>query len=46
MPAVYTALGRDDERNTQIIDDVRAALEAGRCPIVITERRAASARGF
>jgi len=39
MPAVYAALAQDEHRNTQIIDDVLAALEAGRCPIVITERR-------
>jgi len=39
MPAVYAALAQDEQRNTQIIDDVLAALEAGRCPIVITERR-------
>jgi superfamily II DNA or RNA helicase len=39
MPAIYAALGADGDRNTQIIDDVLAALEAGRSPIVLTERR-------
>jgi len=39
MPSVYSALANDEARNTLIIDDVIAALEAGRCPIVLTERR-------
>jgi hypothetical protein len=39
MPAIYAALAKDDDRNTLIIDDILAALEAGRCPIVLTERR-------
>jgi superfamily II DNA or RNA helicase len=39
MPDVYSALARDDARNTLIFDDVLEALEAERCPIVLTERR-------
>ncbi len=39
MPSVYAALAKDESRNTLIIDDIIAALEAGRCPIVLTERR-------
>ena len=36
---VYGALAADGVRNSQILDDVRAAIEAGRSPILLTERR-------
>jgi superfamily II DNA or RNA helicase len=39
MPAIYSALGRDEARNSLIFDDVLTALEAGRCPLILTERR-------
>lgn len=39
MPAVYSALAQDDARNAVIFDDVLGALEAGRSPLVLTERR-------
>jgi superfamily II DNA or RNA helicase len=39
MPAIYSALGRDEPRNAAIFDDVLTALEAGRCPLILTERR-------
>jgi superfamily II DNA or RNA helicase len=39
MPAIFAALSKDEQRNTCIIDDVLAALEAGRNPLVLTERR-------
>ncbi len=39
MPAVYAALAQDEARNALIFDDVLTALEAGRCPLVLTERR-------
>ena len=39
MPSVYAALAKDESRNNLIIDDVISALEAGRCPLVLTERR-------
>lgn len=39
MPAVYAALANDADRNALIFDDVLRALEEGRCPIVLTERR-------
>ena len=39
MPAIFAALANDEARNTQIIDDVLASLEAGRNPLVLTERR-------
>ncbi len=39
MPAIFAALSKDEQRNTRIIDDVLAALEAGRNPLVLTERR-------
>jgi len=39
VPAMYALLARDDDRNAMIIGDVRAALEAGRNPLVLTERR-------
>jgi hypothetical protein len=34
MPAIYSALGRDEARNAAIFDDVLTALEAGRCPLI------------
>lgn len=39
MPAVYAALATDADRNALIFDGVLKALEDGRCPIVLTERR-------
>ena len=36
---VYAALAADGARNDMILDDVLAALEAGRSPLVLTERR-------
>jgi superfamily II DNA or RNA helicase len=39
MPAIYSALGCDEARNSVIFDDVLTALEAGRCPLILTERR-------
>ena len=36
---VYAALAADQVRNHLILDDVRAAVEAGRSPILLTERR-------
>jgi superfamily II DNA or RNA helicase len=39
IPALYAAIAKDEQRNTLIIDDVLAALEAGRNPLVLTERR-------
>jgi superfamily II DNA or RNA helicase len=39
MPAIYSALAKDEARNTMIVDDVLASLEAGRNPLVLTERR-------
>jgi len=39
VPAMYALLARDDDRNAMIIGDVRAAIEAGRNPLVLTERR-------
>lgn len=36
---VYGQLGRDSARNNLIFDDILAALEAGRSPVVITERK-------
>ena len=36
---VYGALAEDRERNALIVGDVLAALEAGRSPLVLTERR-------
>ena len=39
MPAVYAALGQNEDRNALIFDDVLQALEAGRSPVVLTERR-------
>lgn len=39
MPALYAALAQDEKRNALIFDDVLTALEAGRHPRVLTERR-------
>jgi superfamily II DNA or RNA helicase len=39
MPAIYAMLAGDKGRNAMIVDDVLAALEAGRHPVVLTERR-------
>lgn len=36
---VYNALARDEPRNTMIFDDVLKALEGGRSPVVLTERK-------
>ena len=36
---VYVALAADEDRNALIFDDVLKALEAGRSPIVLTERK-------
>ncbi len=37
--ALYAALALDTARNELIFDDILAALEAGRSPVVITERK-------
>jgi superfamily II DNA or RNA helicase len=39
MPAVYAALAQDTKRNDMIFNDVLEALEAGRSPVVLTERK-------
>lgn len=39
MPQLYAALAADEARNELIFDDVLTALEAGRSPLVPTERR-------
>jgi superfamily II DNA or RNA helicase len=39
LQEIYQALSEDEERNDQIVADVVAALEKGRCPVVISERR-------
>ena len=39
MPALYAALAQDEVRNAAIFDDVLTALNAGRCPLILTERR-------
>lgn len=36
---IYAELAEDRERNDQIFDDVMSALESGRSPIVLTERK-------
>ena len=36
---IYNELANDERRNDLIFDDVLSALEDGRCPIVLTERR-------
>lgn len=38
IQALYGALAISDERNEQIFDDILEALEAGRSPLVLTER--------
>jgi hypothetical protein len=39
MPAIYAALAQHERRNNLIFDDVLKSLEAGRSPIVLTERK-------
>jgi superfamily II DNA or RNA helicase len=39
IQALYAALAADTARNTLILDDVIAALEEGRSPLLLTERR-------
>lgn len=39
IPAIYAALAQDETRNATIFDDVLKALEAGRSPLILTERR-------
>ena len=39
MPALYAALAQDEARIAAIFDDVLMALDAGRCPLILTERR-------
>lgn len=39
IPALYAALAKDEKRNALIFDDVLKSLEAGRRPVVLTERR-------
>jgi superfamily II DNA or RNA helicase len=39
MAAIYTELARDERRNALIHADVAKALENGRSPLVLTERR-------
>jgi len=36
---LYNALARDDARNAMISDDVLKSLEAGRSPVILTERK-------
>ena len=36
---LYAALSRDENRNTLIFNDLMGALEAGRSPLLLTERR-------
>ena len=36
---LYASLAKDPARNDLIFDDILLALEAGRSPVVITERR-------
>ena len=36
---LYNALARDDARNAVIFDDVLKSLEAGRSPVILTERK-------
>jgi superfamily II DNA or RNA helicase len=38
IQALYGKLAQDDQRNAQIFDDILQALEAGRTPLVLTER--------
>jgi superfamily II DNA or RNA helicase len=39
ISSIYASLATDEERNSLIFDDVLTTLEAGRRPIVLTERR-------
>lgn len=39
ITAVYAALAQDEKRNDCIFDDVLTSLEAGRRPVILTERR-------
>jgi superfamily II DNA or RNA helicase len=39
IASLYAALAQDEGRNDMIFDDVLTALEAGRSPILLTERR-------
>ena len=39
ITAIYAALAKDEKRNDQIFDDVLRTLEAGRRPVILTERR-------
>ena len=39
MTALYAALAQDQKRNDLIFDDVLLSLEAGRRPVILTERR-------
>src|SRR5262245_20550587 len=39
MAALYAALALDEKRNDLIFDDVLLSLEAGRRPVILTERR-------
>ena len=39
IQTLYAGLARDEPRNAQIVEDVRAALAEGRSPLVLTERR-------
>src|SRR5262245_49607339 len=39
IQVIYEALAGDDARNRMIIDDVIRAIEEGRSPILLTERR-------
>jgi superfamily II DNA or RNA helicase len=39
ITAIYAALAKDEKRNDRIFDDVLMSLEAGRRPVILTERR-------
>jgi superfamily II DNA or RNA helicase len=39
IPAIYAAIAQDKNRNALIFEDVLTALQAGRCPLILTERR-------
>jgi superfamily II DNA or RNA helicase len=39
IAALYAALAQDERRNDVIFDDVLLSLEAGRRPVILTERR-------
>jgi superfamily II DNA or RNA helicase len=39
IQAVYASLAEDHERNEMIVEDVIAAIRAGRSPVLLTERR-------